>query len=144
MCAQSIDFILTGAYMQKYPIVINTNTNLKTQKKNIRFEHELLFEIESVKAKKQSFSSWVKQACRNQINQRYNSVESVRTLDDNVEDLVRTDVDATLDNEAQALALYWLSRGLFHQQISNKLNQLEMKTTSGHAWTRVAVRSLCK
>lgn len=52
------------APMNKILIKINSNTNAKSAKKNIRFEHELIDEINDVKYENQSFSSWVKQACR--------------------------------------------------------------------------------
>ncbi|WP_152613879.1 YlcI/YnfO family protein [Vibrio renipiscarius] len=53
--------------MKKIIIKINANTNAISAKKNIRFEHELIDEINDIKSKNQSFSSWVKQACREKL-----------------------------------------------------------------------------
>lgn len=46
---------------------LNTNTNAKSSKKNIRFEHELSEAIEQHKDPLIPFAAWVKQACREKL-----------------------------------------------------------------------------
>lgn len=43
------------------------NSNSLSSKKNIRFEHELIEDIESCKDSLIPFSAWVKQACREKL-----------------------------------------------------------------------------
>ena len=45
----------------------NTNTNNQSAKKNIRFEHDLIEGIESLKDPLIPFAAWVKQACREKL-----------------------------------------------------------------------------
>ena len=44
------------------------NTNSKSGKKNIRFEHDLVEQIEKAKDPLIPFAAWVKQACREKLN----------------------------------------------------------------------------
>lgn len=46
----------------------NTNKNKLSSKKNIRFEHELINEIDKKKGSLIPFSAWVKQACREKLD----------------------------------------------------------------------------
>lgn len=45
----------------------NKNTNDSSAKKNIRFEHELISQIETLKDPLIPFSAWVKRACREKL-----------------------------------------------------------------------------
>ena len=47
----------------------NVNSNNKSSKKNIRFEHDLIEQIEQAKDPLIPFSAWVKQACRDKLNE---------------------------------------------------------------------------
>lgn len=46
----------------------NVNNNNKSSKKNIRFEHDLIEQIEQAKDPLIPFAAWVKQACRDKLN----------------------------------------------------------------------------
>jgi hypothetical protein len=46
----------------------NVNSNNKSSKKNIRFEHDLIEQIEQAKDPLIPFAAWVKQACRDKLN----------------------------------------------------------------------------
>ncbi|MEZ8196223.1 YlcI/YnfO family protein [Vibrio cortegadensis] len=130
--------------MQKIIIVLNTNTNRKSIKKNIRFEHELVDEIEGVKPKNVSFSSWVKQACREKV--------ANETIDDDV--CAQLENDARLGVRTRAssnsgsidrmssfeLIKRWDEKGLYHQQIAEKLNELGRESPNSKTWTRALVR----
>ena len=45
------------------------NSNNKSSKKNIRFEHDLIEQIEQAKDPLIPFAAWVKQACRDKLNE---------------------------------------------------------------------------
>jgi hypothetical protein len=47
----------------------NVNSNNKSSKKNIRFEHDLIEQIEQAKDPLIPFAAWVKQACRDKLNE---------------------------------------------------------------------------
>lgn len=55
----------------------NSNTNDYTAKKNIRFEHQLIDDIEKIKDPLISFSAWVKEACREKIKKELRKKESI-------------------------------------------------------------------
>lgn len=130
--------------MQKIIIILNTNTNRKSIKKNIRFEHELVDDIEGVKPESVSFSSWVKQACREKV--------ANETIDGDVcaqfENDARSDVRTRVNNNSEAidnmstleLIKLWDEKGLYHQQIAEKLNELGRESPNSKTWTRALVR----
>ncbi|WP_206380343.1 YlcI/YnfO family protein [Vibrio genomosp. F6] len=132
--------------MQKIIIILNTNTNRKSIKKNIRFEHELVDEIEGVKPESVSFSSWVKQACREKV--------ANETIDGDVcaqlENDARLDVRTRASNNSKSidrmssfeLIKRWDEKGLYHQQIAEKLNELGRESPNSKTWTRALVRQL--
>ncbi|MDG3085383.1 YlcI/YnfO family protein [Vibrio hannami] len=137
--------------MKKIVVVLNSNTNRQSAKKNIRFEHELLVEIEEVKPADMSFSEWVKNACREKVANTNNATTlcvhslgeesiGVRT---NVDSSVRTETQK-LEETAAYLAIQWHSQGMFHQQIADRLNQMEKYTPDGKPWTRLLVRQIVK
>ncbi|MDN3616735.1 YlcI/YnfO family protein [Vibrio gallaecicus] len=130
--------------MRKIIVVLNANTNRKSTKKNIRFEHELVDEIERVKLKNVSFSSWVKQACREKV--------ASETIDGDVcaqgESYSQLNVRPRASNKSETinnmstleLIKYWDEKGLYHQQIAEKLNELGRETPNNKTWNRALVR----
>ena len=135
--------------MDKIFIVLNTNTNKKSSKKNIRFEHELIMEIEAIKAKGVSFSAWVKQACNEKVIQEKNNREmcahskNLDLLSVGIADKSQVDAQATETNCAiVAQVKLWHSQGMFHQQIADRLNNIGCLNLEGKKWSRVAVRRL--
>jgi hypothetical protein len=82
----------------------NVNSNNKSSKKNIRFEHDLIEQIEQAKDPLIPFAAWVKQACRDKLNgvgaQVTASVaKPVRTINKDV----RTSSGSKVDNSYAAL-----------------------------------------
>jgi hypothetical protein len=133
--------------MQKIIVILNSNTNRKSAKKNIRFEHELLADIEAVKPKDVSFSEWVKSACRDKIAHIQNHY-MLRAHDD-----LSKQVDVTTpsptpgcthtqESSIEALVMEWHSQGLFAQQIADKLNHIGKLTPDGKQWSRLLVRQM--
>ncbi|WED24020.1 recombinase family protein [Vibrio sp. JC009] len=47
-----------------------------------------------------------------------------------------------IDEPAEILAKQWHSLGMFHQQIADRLNQMEKFTPDGKPWTRLLVRQV--
>lgn len=70
---------------------LNTNTNAKSLKKNIRFEHELAEAIEDHKDSLIPFAAWVKQACREKLERE----TTVRTPlgDDIMDDIIKIQLE---------------------------------------------------
>lgn len=70
---------------------LNTNTNAKSLKKNIRFEHELAESIEKHKDSLIPFAAWVKQACREKLERE----TTVRTQlsDDVMDDIIKIQLE---------------------------------------------------
>ncbi|NOH98984.1 YlcI/YnfO family protein [Vibrio sp. 99-70-13A1] len=135
--------------MDKFFIVINTNTNKKSSKKNIRFEHELIMEIEAVKSKGISFSEWVKQACHEKVTQEKNNREmcahskNLDLLGVGIGDKTQVDTHAAEANYTIVTQVkLWHSQGMFHQQIADRLNNIGCLNLEGKKWSRVAVRRL--
>lgn len=127
--------------MNKILIKINANTNAKSAKKNIRFEHELIAEINNVKPGNQSFASWVKRACCEKLRRD----EMLCAHDRNQSDrIVRTDgVDDVLDIKLVAEKL--AEQGLFLQQIADTFNRNQHYKMAGtRKWTRQSIRELLK
>lgn len=133
--------------MKKIVVVINSNTNRQSAKKNIRFEHELLMEIEAVKPNGMSFSQWVKEACREKIYQTNQNTDEcaqlptyenspVRTPDQN---LGRTSFPE-VEESVEVLAKSWHSQGMYYQQIADRLNELGKLNSDEKPWSRVSVR----
>jgi hypothetical protein len=117
--------------MKKIVVVLNSNTNRHSAKKNIRFEHELLAEIEEVRPDGVSFSEWVKDACREKLNQvnsgldvcaRANELQQSDVYTEG-EAFVRTSVPEA-ELTAEVLAAQWHKQGMYYQQIAERLNQL--------------------
>ncbi|CAH0536593.1 YlcI/YnfO family protein [Vibrio marisflavi] len=134
--------------MKKYVITLNSNTNRKTAKKNIRFEHDLLIEIQEVKSNKVTFSAWVKQACRFYINHIVDVENAVCTDTRESEANVRTLNHETSSqeqekrNEIKELVNVLYDSGMYYQQIADILNQRGLHASSGSKWSRVAVKRL--
>lgn len=127
--------------MNKILIKINSNTNAKSAKKNIRFEHELIDEINDVKYENQSFSSWVKQACREKIRRDETLCAQEKNRHAPVVRTKAINTNQDIKTVAQKLA----SQGAFLQQIADKLNSCEQyKMASKKKWTRQSVRELLK
>ena len=127
--------------MKKIIIKINANTNAISAKKNIRFEHELIDEINEIKSKNQSFSSWVKQACREKLRRDERLCAHDRSQPDR---FVRTDdVYEVLDIKFVARKL--ADQGLFLQQIADTFNSNQHYKMAGkRKWTRQSIRVLLK
>lgn len=70
---------------------LNANTNAKSLKKNIRFEHELAEAIEDHKDSLIPFAAWVKQACREKLERE----TTVRTPlgDEVMEDTIKIQLE---------------------------------------------------
>lgn len=135
--------------MKKIVVVLNSNTNRQSAKKNIRFEHELLAEIEEVKPSYVSFSQWVKDACKekiangNRITDVYAHAKSTEVPDECTVDSSSVCTQTPeIDQSATILAKQWSSQGMFHQQIADKLNQMGKQTPYGKPWTRLLVRQI--
>ncbi|NOH85743.1 DUF3950 domain-containing protein [Vibrio sp. 03-59-1] len=130
--------------MQKIIIVLNTNTNRKSIKKNIRFEHELVNEIEGVKPENVNFSSWVKQACREKVANEAIDDDVCAQLENDARLGVRTQADNNSEtiNDMSTFELIkrWDEKGLYHQQIAEKLNELGRESPNSKTWTRALVR----
>jgi hypothetical protein len=133
--------------MQKIIVILNSNTNRKSAKKNIRFEHELLADIEAVKPKDVSFSEWVKSACRDKIAhiQNHYMVSAHSVLNEQVD--VTTPLSTfgcthALEPSVEALIREWHSQGLFAQQIADKLNHMGKLTPDRKQWSRLLVRQM--
>ncbi|MGF1719075.1 recombinase family protein [Vibrio kyushuensis] len=125
--------------MDKKYIVLNSNTNRNSSKKNIRFEHEIIEQIERLKGDRESFSRWVKQACMLRI--QYETIEgrSVRTPS---LDPVRTSITSRDDIVSTVRELS--EKGLFHQQIADTLNERGIGSPNGKPWNRRMVSVLLK
>jgi hypothetical protein len=133
--------------MQKIIVILNSNTNRKSAKKNIRFEHELLTDIEKVKPKDVSFSEWVKDACRDKIAhvQNHYMLCAHDDLSKQVDVTTPSPTSGythTQEPSIEALVMEWHSQGLFAQQIADKLNQMEKPTSDGKLWSRLQVRQM--
>ncbi|WED24058.1 hypothetical protein L3Q72_22775 [Vibrio sp. JC009] len=135
--------------MKKIVVVLNSNTNRQSAKKNIRFEHELLADIHEVKPDDISFSQWVKNACREKIANTHQISEMCALTRSTAVPDVSTVADVSVLTEVQEiedsaviLAKQWHSQGMFHQQIADRLNQMEKFTPDGKPWTRLLVRQI--
>ncbi len=115
--------------MVNYRKLISQNCNRCSVKKYIRFEHELLEQIEMTKSKGESFSAWVKAACRAKIadKQLTPQTEHAQIQDD------------WMPDNTIALIIQMNQTGLFNQQIADALNQQGITSLKGKRWTRAAV-----
>ncbi|PWI33447.1 hypothetical protein DI392_11420 [Vibrio albus] len=133
--------------MKKIVVVLNSNTNRQSAKKNIRFEHELLAAIEEIRPEETSFSQWVKDACKEKLNRVHGVSESCaqfpNTQDSDVytsnHTCVRTQTPE-IERSAVELAIEWHEQGMFHQQIADRLNQMGKLSPDGKRWTRLLIR----
>lgn len=103
-------------------------------------------DIEGVKPEGVSFSTWVKQACREKIvNEAIDDDVCVQYDNDTrLEVRTRTDNNSEAINRVSTLELIkrWEDKGLYHQQIAEKLNELGRESPSNKPWSRVLVRLL--
>lgn len=136
--------------MKKVVIILNCNTNRQSAKKNIRFEHELLYAIEKVKPNNQPFSQWVKEACWDKIRCESDANTSMCAQEDNRDYLsvrtVRSGTDLTpsiiVTPELLNLVVAFHQQGLYYQQIADKLNDLKIPSVEGKCWSRIAIKKL--
>jgi hypothetical protein len=115
--------------MVNYRKLISQNCNRCSVKKYIRFEHELLADIEMTKSKGESFSAWVKAACRAKIADKQLTPLTVQAR-------IRDD---WMPDHTIALIIQMSQTGLFNQQIAEALNQQGITSPKGKRWTRAAV-----
>ncbi|PFG58057.1 uncharacterized protein DUF3950 [Vibrio sp. ES.051] len=116
--------------MKKIVVVLNSNTNRQSTKKNIRFEHELLTDIEQVKPKSQNFSQWVKEACREKLIRENNEeklcAQNLLSTVGTTKITTMRQVDNTGNQSAAALAKRWHVQGMYYQQIADRLNEINV------------------
>lgn len=103
------------------------NTNRCSQKKYIRFEHELLTEIEASMCEGESFSAWVKSACKDKLEQAKATNANLVNSASNV-------------NKAKEWITTLAQQGWYHQQIADFLNEQQLLTDDGKRWTRLGVK----
>ncbi|MGR5419932.1 YlcI/YnfO family protein [Vibrio sp. PNB22_4_1] len=103
------------------------NTNRCSQKKYIRFEHELITEIEAMMHEGESFSAWVKSACIEKL-------EHAKAMSSNL------DIPSSNFNTAKAWITTLAQQGWYHQQIADFLNEQQLLTSDGKPWTRLGVK----
>ncbi|WP_391091827.1 YlcI/YnfO family protein [Vibrio sp. NH-UV-68] len=132
--------------METVVVVLNSNTNRKSAKKNIRFDHELLHAIDQVKPENMTFSQWVKAACWDRVHASSHPTPKVCTPEDvalisGVRTVANND-DNCPDNSLKELVYALYQKGLYFQQIANKLNQLGIPSIEGKTWSRGAVKKL--
>lgn len=101
----------------------NSNTNQKSVKKNIRFEHSLVRDIESICPDGVTFSSWVKAACRERC-----IVEKVIAHSQNPPSII-----------CITLVQKLRTRGSSPSQIAWKLNCVGICTAQGKKWSQADV-----
>lgn len=115
----------------------STNRNGCSAKKYIRFDYELLNQISFVIRPDESFSSWVKDACRLKLSgmklsqvalQTDKNAQSVKSGSERIEDLI----------------LDLSQKGMFNQQIADELSRLGVKQKNGKKWTRGTVGAVIK
>jgi hypothetical protein len=113
---------------------MSQNRNRCSNKKYIRFDHDLLAAIESIKPNDQSFSAWVKSACWTIISQGHQAI------------LPREDSHHVtyVDEHGEAMIIELNRKGLFNQQIADTLNQQGLKPPKGKCWTRTAINDVLK
>lgn len=135
--------------MKKVVVILNCNTNHQSAKKNIRFEHELIYEIESVKPKNQPFSQWVKEACWNKIHSTSDAQTTCAHQSNTDYGYVRTarlETEETPSNTISPVLLNLVvvlhQKGLYYQQIADKLNDLNIPSVEGKRWSRIAIKKL--
>ncbi|MDV7106165.1 hypothetical protein R3X26_17345 [Vibrio sp. TH_r3] len=104
----------------------NSNTNQKSAKKNIRFEHSLIRDIEDSCPEGTSFSSWVKRACRDRC-----TVDNMIAQSSNPPSRVYVALIVTL-----------YMRGYDAQQIAWKLNCIGISSTDGTKWGRGDIEAI--
>jgi hypothetical protein len=120
--------------MTRIRLSMSQNRNRCSDKKYIRFDHDLLAAIESIKPNNQSFSAWVKSACWDRVSKNVSS-KTIENLSENATKLDKTVTDMILE----------LSRnGLFNQQIAETLNQQRITPLKGKRWTRAAINEVLK
>jgi hypothetical protein len=120
--------------MTRIRLYMSQNRNRCSDKKYIRFDHDLLAAIESIKPNNQSFSAWVKSACWDRVSKNVSS-KTIENLSENATKLDKTVTDMILE----------LSRnGLFNQQIAETLNQQRITPLKGKRWTRAAINEVLK
>ncbi|TMX63262.1 hypothetical protein DA090_17170 [Photobacterium damselae] len=110
----------------------------------MRFDHELLHAIEQVKPENITFSQWVKAACWDKVHASSHPTLKVYKPEDvalisDVRTVAFND-DNCPDNGLKELVYALYQKGLYFQQIANKLNQLGISSVEGKTWSRVAVK----
>jgi len=112
------------------------NRNRYSIKKYIRFEHELLNAINNSRSDTESFSAWVKGACREKLNRD----EPICS-----EQYAELTVNTELTMSDSTLVIQMHEKGLFNQQIADALNEKGIEPQSGvKKWTRAGVSKILK
>ncbi len=112
------------------------NRNRCSVKKYIRFEYELLNAVNSNRSETESFSAWVKCACRDKLSLDItHGREQDEAVTTNIE-LHKLDI---------AIVFEMHEKGLFNQQIADALNEKGIEPQNGaKQWTRVGVSKILK
>lgn len=122
--------------MSKFIKLCSQNCNRYSIKKYIRFERELLDAINDSRSDTESFSAWVKGACRDKLN----CGEPICS-EPHAELTINTDL--TMSDSALVIQMH--EEGLFNQQIADALNERGIKPQSGtKKWTRAGVSKILK
>ncbi|MFV0448506.1 MAG: DUF3950 domain-containing protein [Vibrio sp.] len=112
------------------------NRNRCSIKKYIRFERELLNAIDNHRLGTESFSAWVKSACRNRLN-----VDRLIAAEDSNSQITH----AENKKSKEVLIVQMHEKGMFNQQIAKRLNEQGVEPLNGaKKWTRASVSKVIK
>ncbi|MEZ8694116.1 hypothetical protein AB6D15_17650 [Vibrio splendidus] len=104
-------------------------------------------EIEEIKPKEMSFSSWVKQACREKVTNETIGGDVCAQFESDARSDVRTRANnnnaEAIDNMSTLALIERLDeKGLYYKQIAERLNELDRESPNNKIWTRTLVRQL--
>jgi hypothetical protein len=128
----------------------NTNINNQSRKVNMRFEHDLVEQINNTKDELIPFSAWVKAACKEKLERDAGITFKEKRTDDHVGAQV---IDSTSSkqlnaklhrDEIQAIAMELKAKGNTYHQIADHFNSLGYLTAYMKPFKRDSVTSLLR